>query len=291
MERNSMLIKKIIILLLVISNLNVIAQEKKHEINLLTGGGVSIVDCFLSSGKRRIESPGGHFGLGYTFYFHKYWSLNSGLEYTYYTSVIRDYWEIFSSTQDVYIQNTLYKFRAWSDEYVEYQTATYLNIPVMAQFQVGDKHKLSIMAGAKIGIPLKASYDSYIDNLATDMTNAAGVTSNKQNYPVREHAKGDLDMGIALSLSGEISARWKLTDKTALSFGGYIDYGINNIYKGEKGKPLFPYNPDGKPRNNPIYASQYSNNGIQTAYSDKVSLFAMGVKLRLSFDISKQSKE
>jgi hypothetical protein len=158
----------------------------------------------------------------------------------------------------------------------------------MAQFQVGHKHKFCVMAGIKTGIPLEATYRTYYRSLKTYFYNPSlhPQEIDYKEYSEEQYPEKSLNLGIALSLSAEICVKWKLGNRWALSLGGYVDYGINNIYIGDKNQPLFLYNSTNRPKNNSILASQYPDGSIkQKAYTNKVSPLASGIKLRLSFGI------
>ena len=267
------------------STINIIAQEHKHEISLSSGGGISTLNYKLSEGFSYDEF-GVCYSLGYTYSFNKYWGLNTGLEYVSYNASMRSSDDYYSG-QDVKIQNMLYEFRVICDDYAEVQKAAYLNIPVMAQFQIGHKHKLHLLSGIKTGIPLNANYNSSWKNLKTYLYNLSVPSQNHVFIGYQEGlSNGRLKMGIALSLSFEINAKWKLSKRMALSVGGYFDYGINNIYSGSRNEPLFQYNNENEPINNNLFASHYPNGGIeQKMFTEKISALAIGIKLRLFFGI------
>ena len=265
--------------------ININAQEHKHEISVSPGGGISTLNYKLSEGYS-YDELGVCYSFGYTYSFNKYWGLNTGLEYAFYSANMRSNDDYYSG-QDVKIQNTLYEFRVICDDYAEIQKATYLNIPVMAQFQIGHKHKLYLLSGIKTGIPLSANYSNSWKSLKTYRYNLSVPSQNPVFIEYQEGlSNGKLKMGILLSLSFEINAKWKLSDRMALSLGTYLDYGINDIYSGDRNKSLFRYNNENEPVNNNIFASHYPNGGIeQKSFTEKVSTLATGIKLRLFFGI------
>jgi hypothetical protein len=78
----------------------------------------------------------------------------------------------------------------------------------------------------------------------------------------------------------ETGIKWKVSEKNAFYTGIYFDYGLNSIQK-ESIRDFLEYNPANPPdyKYNGILQSQLQGN----AFTDKVTPFAFGVKIKLAF--------
>jgi len=274
------------------------AQLSIHEFSVYGGGGLSTLRYQLSQGDVS-TGLGGNVGVGYTYLqiinravetgkvaFHQTWGIHIGIGAGIYnananlnrvktvTAKLTD-----SETHRFDLHTAL-------SGYEETQTAMFLNIPVMGQFNIDQFY---IMCGIKAGIPLSGTYKSK----GATLTNEAyypewdnwmktqkfvgyGAFSGKEY-------EGDIDFGVSVALALETGMNWGISKNVLLYSGVYLDYGLNNIANSDY-LPFINYdakNPANFTTNSVL--SSYVNDSRSTTFTDKVSTMAIGIKLRLAF--------
>lgn len=226
---------------------------------------------------------GGGGGVAYAYLRNDRWSFVGGVEYASFSSS-------YSSDNFVRQDKQQYSYNGAVEEmylissYVGYKeklTARYLHVPLMVRFQrpirYDSKTKLYIAAGVKLGAALKSGYEITAKNLTLsgyfpktdqtfiDMPNH-GFDSN--NYAI----SNDLSLGFNAALGAEIGLRHLINKRVALYTGIYADYGLLNVASSASD-------------NEATQPTLQPNNSFQ---ADKISLQAVGVKVQLSFDLTKQ---
>ena len=171
--------------------------------------------------------------------------------------------------------------------YSENQKAMFLNIPVMALFQI---EQFYAMSGAKIGIPVNGKYSSKnatitneayyteLDNWLTTQTFAGYGEFRGRD------SDGKIDLGVSVALALEAGMKWGIGDKLSLYTGAYFDYGLTNVVKG--GNTQFvSYNANSAENftTNSVLSS-YTDNSKSATFTDKVNMTAIGIKLRLALE-------
>ncbi len=287
-----------ITLLLLLNIASISAQDKdtlehitvyRHEISLLGGGGLSSLQYSPTAGKTE-TNLGGQFGVGYNFFFSPNWSINTGLEMSLYTG------KFTAATLDESYpiskpagapKNSSFYFQSAYQNYEETQTASYLNIPLMIQYQTLGKHKFYASAGVKIGIPLSASYESTAESLTTrgysDYTEQYYENMPPHGFDTYQgvSSSGDLDMNLAFLGAMETGMKWQLSNQISLYTGLYVDYGFNNIKSTDTNTNMVVYD-----EKNPTKKSY--NSLFQSEFVDKVSPMGVGIKLKLSLGAGKK---
>jgi hypothetical protein len=166
--------KKTILLLFAFVMSSTLSRAQSNEMSIHIAGGLSTFNYDLLQGNKTCRL-GGELGFGYTWFFNSQWGLGTGLGIGLYraqlnldgtTSVIPDLTNEYGYAY--YLRSTLH-------QYTEKQLATFLNIPLMVQFQtpIAERRLFYARAGAKVGIPLSAS-----------ATARNGSLTNTQVYPV-----------------------------------------------------------------------------------------------------------
>ncbi|MDR2926989.1 MAG: OmpA family protein [Cytophagaceae bacterium] len=253
----------------------------RHEFSIYGGGGLSTLLYKVTAGDHK-NGLGGHFGLGYHFFFNPKWGLGTGVEAAFYNARFLDDINIRYMTIDP--EDTEFEFRSTVNGYDEKQRAVMLQIPLMVQYQTGKRHQFFAAAGAKLGLRLNDKYTStnnYVQN--------SGYYAY-ENYEYTEQTfrgfgrfdgrkgSGGFDFGTAVLASAEAGIKWWLNDSWALYTGAYLDYGLNNIKPDYDANPFVQYNAD-----NP---SDFAVNSVitsGTAASKGINPLAAGIKLRLVF--------
>jgi hypothetical protein len=270
------------------------AQDQyKTEWSINLGGGISTLKYQPTTGNTT-SGMGGSFGIGYTRFFSSHLGFTTGLEMNFYNT---------SYTLDnLYLEYPIdvpaglkgvFTLHANYEGYEEKQHASFLQLPIMLQFQAPIGNSFFYLgAGIKIGVPVSASYNQSINSITTsgysDYTSQ--VYENMPNHGFDTYGNVKLsdksDVGISGLLALETGIKWKTSDKNFFYTGIYFDYGLNNIQK-ESIHDFLEYNPENPP--------DYKYNGILQsqiygkAFTDKMMPFAFGVKIKLAFKTGKPS--
>lgn len=292
--KNNILIKLYVAIFLFVNATMIFAQDNRHEVSVYAGGGLSTLSYEPVLGEKT-NGAGGNVGIGYTYFFAENFGINTGIEFSLYNAKIKR--EGFNNVLRGLVDTSdgeKYDFYSSIKNYEEKQTAMYVNIPLMLQFQYGEKNKFYASTGIKIGIPIKGEYKSS----ASEIINK-GYFYDTENWAENQEFMGfgtytnysndeDIDFRIACIYSAEAGMKWGLSKKIALYTGVYIDYGLNDIVKGGHGKDFTKLieTTDGiKTLNNSFLNSSigYSTNTFHQELTDKVVPMTLGLKLRLSF--------
>jgi len=270
--------KKNIILLLVVLNSLSLSAQVAHEIIIQGGGGYSTLGYKPSTGKHG-GGYGGECGLGYTCIFGEQWGVYAGIATGFYNAIAKlDGATIVTPNlrDNEGDRFDMYTTFTQSDEV---QNATFLNIPVMMQFQTKGARKFYALAGVKVGIPLggkykmkdvnlsNAGYYPELDNWFNSQTFAGfGDFANK-------NTEGKLAFKTTVMLALEAGMKWKVGNIASLYAGVYFDYGLTNIAKESDAQFLnYP----------PLNATNFSINTVLPHITQKIHLMAIGVKLRIA---------
>jgi len=281
-----------IILIFAVSSLYAWSQEAPvHEFSAYTGFGLSPLRYQLSQGDRS-GGFGGDFGVGYTWYrtnvritgtgkvFNERWGIFSGLGLGLYGAKAKldDEKKVTENLKDS--ENDIFDLPTTLSGYKETQRAIYLNIPVMAQFQL---ERYYVLGGLKFGIPLGGKYKSKDATL----TNVA-YYPEYENYLYgpktqglgtfdHQNSDGKLKYGVVLMLSLEGGVNWRINRNFSLYSGLYFDFGLNNVSK-NKQKQFVEFDYKTADVN-----SRFTTNSVMSVFTDKVNIMAVGVKARLAY--------
>ncbi len=298
-------------------------QQNRHEFSIWVAGGISSLEYDLNVGNHEM-GYGGFAGIGYSHFINYNWSLGIGAEFSYLNAKAK-----FPSIFDTYNavdknSKLLYELVTEGQNYEETQKAYYVNIPIMARFQtdISQKgHKFYVGIGPKIGIPVKATYDAKGSmntygwdinangvRITNDPYTSSGpyVNDNDPNTKMRNRgfgtydadASGDIDLKLNFIAAAEAGIKWNLGSKMALYTGLYIDYGLNDILKGDDrdlSKNFYEFN-NQAPANynsNSILDSKYAMNinDQRESFTDKMHTLSAGLKIQLAFGSKPFSKK
>jgi hypothetical protein len=164
-------------------------------------------------------------------------------------------------------------------KYKEKQNTMYLTIPAMAVYRLDRYYG---MAGFKFGIPLNRKYkyqDATLTNIAY-YPKLDNYIRDKKDKGIGvfegENFKNKLDVGVVVMLSLEGGATWEINPDFTLYTGLYLDFGLNNLTKGDR-KDFINYNHE-----NP---GDFTTNSVLSAFTDKTKIMAIGIKVRLAMQI------
>jgi len=267
----------------------------RNEFLTWVGGGFSSLNYSPTLGDRDYRA-GGIVGLGYGLHFNPHWSLGLGVELALYNMKMQvdDLTDSYS-TEDQ--DGLAIDYYTKIDHYMERQRLYTFNVPVWLQFQtpLGDsEHEFYIALGAKLGVPLSIKYkieDAELKTFAyyekwnqtfyrqTDL----GLGDNSGKI-----LKEDLKHNIVCMGMAETGIKWTLSPKLNLYTGLYFDYGFNDVIKKHDTRFL-EYNHQNPENfiNNSVLTSEYTQNGKTNSFTDRVSTVALGLKIRLGFNLCK----
>lgn len=268
---------------------NVIGQEQpKQEISVWGAGGLSTLKYSTDIGDNK-NGFGGSFGVGYNYFFTDQWSLGTGLELSLYNAKTT-----FDTYSDAYKSNDGeydFEFRSTVNGYEEKQNTMFLNIPIIAQFQmpIFGENQFYAAGGFKFGIPVSKKY-----KVSSATLNNSGYYAQWSEQNGRELVmdsqefmgfgkfdksgdKKDLDLKVACILSLEAGMKWKVGEELSLYTGAYFDYGLNDINKNNDKKLVQYHTADP--------ANFITNSIVHTKLTDKVVPMAAGLKVRLAFGL------
>jgi len=302
-----MKIIKILTILVIITFLKISAVSAQfiHEVSVDAGIGSSTLLYKLSQGVRS-GGFGGDFGLGYTIFsarervtgtgkvFRELWGIHTGLGIGLYNASA-DLNKISTVAKglddgDIYVIDPKYKkfdLHTTLNSYTEIQKTVFLNIPVMALFQI---EQIYVMGGLKFGIPVSGKYSSKnatltntgyyteLDNSAKDQEFAGYGTFKGKDF------EGNLKRNAAVILAFEAGYKWFIADNLSVYTGLYFDCGLNNVIKSSPEKFINYNNQKPKDFTTNSVLSSYTDSGKSITFTDKTKIMAVGIKLRFAME-------
>lgn len=280
-----------IMLFLLCGHANSYGQSNK-EFSLSLRGGYARLGHEAKNGANNEGAISG-LGIDYAHYLNQNWSLAIGAEFGY--ALYRTNFDTLNdaySTTDKEGENFEYRYNL--KNFVEEQNTFYLNVPLKVQFESLGKHtRFYASAGAGIGFAISSNYEAAAGSLRTSgyypqykvelndplFMGFGDLGSQKRN-------KEDLKLGTAYTALLEAGIKQLVNHKNFLYIGLFMDYGLNDIRKGNKNLNLIEYRPD-KPME-PFYNSVFNSSNKKTNNSyQEAKPFAFGIKMRYTFALGK----
>jgi len=272
------------------------AQSPENEFTVSLGLGSSALKYRI--GEEHSKSGlGWQFGAGYSLYFSKMMGVSLGLEAAGFGSSVEP--GSLSSTQQIQTPPGLsgnFSLKANYTGLKESQTAVFLQIPVMLQFQfpIDKKDFVFLGAGIKAGFPVSANWNQSIATLTTtgfsDYTNQTYADMPNHGFSTFSDvsASGKLDLKTPVFLAVEGGLKFGIGQGKSLYAGLFLDYGLNDIYKAPAANTnLLEYNnpsPADYNHNSVLAANQFSvPNGIKP--------FAFGIKIKIGIGTGSKTKK
>jgi hypothetical protein len=271
-------------------SLNTLFAQTRHSREWTISAGPNIASLQRSLTQNQPFKPGlgGNLGLAYTHFFTAGFGLSLGLEAAIHNTSFRA--NALSVNYQIptppglsgdFLLNGLYS------NLNETQSMLFLQLPLMlnAQLPLGRSAFLYLSGGGKYALPLFATYKQ----TATSLTTTGYSTYTGQTYhDMLNHGFTTYDNLIisqklrpdpAILLALETGLKWKLTPKTHLYTGAYLDLGLRPLLKNPT-LPLLEYNPE--------TPSIYRHNSIlqTTAHTlppSEIKSFVLGIKIKLAF--------
>ena len=262
-----------------------VSMRGRSELSVYLGGGMSGLKYSPDVGSLK-TGIGGMFGIGYTWFVTGRWGILTGFEVSLYSAQY-DPGNVYTGSAYA-MSGTLgaigddFVFSYQYQNFSEKQSAVFLQIPAMAQFQTG---RFFASAGIKTGIPIGGKYEITASNLTTFGDFPA---ENQLYHDLPDRGLGNigataysgkLDLNIHYAASLEAGGQWFLGRRTNIYAGVWLDYGLNNLNKtGATGikKPVVEYNHN-------VQGGLIYNSIIDT--TDKTGAISAGVKVKLTYSL------
>lgn len=268
---------------------SVMIGQKKSEISVYAGGGLSTLKYDLSTGDSK-NKMGGTFGLGYTYFVTNNIGIVSGLELSMFNakSTMGNISEQYMTKDD---EGEEFRFSYTMKGYEEKQNLAYISIPIMVQYQMSPEKGFYGAAGFKIGLPVKKEYKSS----ASSITSSGYYPNSQVTYDDLEYRgfgtfnnikhTNDLKVKTAYFLSVEAGYKIPIADNLRLYVGAYFDYGLNDIKKESNSNYFLPYDNENPTdfKSNSMLTGKYQKDSGSKSFTDKVNLMAAGLKIKLAY--------
>ena len=280
--------KKVIIIIIatVICSLYVSAQSgRADEVSVHVSGGYSPLLYKLDAGSKS-GGMGGDFGAGYTYFFPAFervtesgtvqrmqFGVFGGLGLGVYTAKAKLNGETAITENLMDSEDDLFEMRSTFSGYNEKQSALFLNIPIMAMYQLD---MFYFLGGFKTAIPVNGKFktnDSKVKHVGyyEQYRNSAEsqIIEGFGEFDINA-SKGKLDLGFTVMLSLEAYMKYRLDNNLSIYYGLYFDYGLNNSLKGGN---FVNYDRENS-----------TTNSVLNSLTPKANIMAVGVKVRLAMN-------
>jgi len=291
---------KMIAILFVMSSLQMSAKTPS-EFSIYGGGGYAAFHCQPSLAGATSGGFGADLGGAFTGFVSPNVGFHIGAGFGYY-NVNVNVKELTTETIDQLIDANGRAFNLYTTlfDYKESHQTFCLSIPVMIHFQSNmdgswnRRHSRDagfyLLTGIKANLMFSRKYDSEVGNLF-----------NKAYYPTLKNwaatqnfaglglftkgakASGSLNFGVLALFTIESGVKWRLNNSMFLYTGAYFDYGLIDPSKSSR-EPVKNYLYQEKPNDIslPSYVKDLDDLTL-LAYTDKMNLMTVGIKLRLAF--------
>jgi outer membrane protein OmpA-like peptidoglycan-associated protein len=263
------------------------SEMPSNELSVHFGGGLSTLNYRLSQGEPS-QGTGITAGADYTYFFSRHFGVSAGLGWSLFNASARlnDAHSLIPNMRDD--DGDTYDLHTMLVDYRERQQVSFLRIPLMLRYGNTGRRSLYAQAGIGLYIPLSAEYKT---NNAVIYNEAYypdyNVTLNTPSYQglgefTGRNAAGKPGLKITATASAETGVRWQLNNPSlALYTGLYVDYGLTDVVESHNDNMLL-YN-ESSPADFSISSVLTSHSEPSHAFTDKVSLLAAGIKIRLAF--------
>ncbi len=255
----------------------------KNEIALGINGPVAVLEYDQVDYKQALDDGIG-ISIGYGRYLSPYWSLRTGAALQTYTgnaklnTVAGSY-----TTQDSEAET--FEFRYQFDDYREEQRATYIQIPILVQYEGTGQNRFFIAAGAKVGLLLNSEYKTEAANLSTagyyeqyDALLEAPRFAGFGDFGAYTWESESLALKTNVMLSAETGLKLGITEASSFYLSVYLDYGLNNVFDATQDPRILEYNADQEVR--------FTGNSILSTPAgavDAIKTVSFGFKLKYGF--------
>ncbi|MFI8379190.1 outer membrane beta-barrel protein [Leeuwenhoekiella sp. NPDC079379] len=221
--------------------------QKKNEVNLYINGPVSILKYDAVDNSAALDNGIG-FGLEYGRYLSDNWSLRTGLALQQYSGNAKlNQINGAYATEDS--EGESFEFRYQFTNYKERQEASYIQIPLLVQYEGRGASRFFAAGGLKVGILASSEYNSKADLLTTagyyeqyDALLEGPKFAGFGNFGKYNWGADDLELKTNVMLNLETGLKLSISEVSSFYVSVYIDYGLVNIFDQTSGNRLLEYN-------------------------------------------------
>jgi hypothetical protein len=256
------------------------AQVKEQYLNINFGTGIHNLQYDVQNGVQE-SKEGFTFNLGYNYFFNENWGVGTGIGIETFES--RAILNFQTMKPSVDTDDESFEFRTQYTDWTEKQNVLLLGIPlgIIYQIQLNENSKLQFNFGPKVSFNVGAKYEITKGSIETTgyypQYNVVLFDLPQHNFKtITEFPKEDIKLNPSISAFADLGGFYRLNLNTELYFGGYLNYGFNNLIDS---------------KNNLLYQEDGIYNGVFASdQTEKVIPVSYGIKLGLSFQFNRKKK-
>jgi len=236
----------IVFILSFLGSFTLIAQQR-NELLLHINGPVSILEYEGVDNTAALDDGVG-FGIEYGRYLSPQWSLRTGVALQNYSGHAKlDQITGAYDTQDS--ENENFEFRYQFTDYRETQKASYIQIPLLLQYESSGTARFFATAGIKVGVLVSSEYEAQAAQLSTagyyeqyDVLLEAPRFAGFGDFGSYSWSDDVLELKTNIMLSLETGLKLPVTGTSPAYISVYLDYGLTNIFNDVTTNRLVDYN-------------------------------------------------
>ncbi len=245
------------------------------------GAGAHDLSYDLLNGTNTVGKPGLTINGAYSYFFSKHWGLQTGIGAQTISGLST--LNYMSSTPSV-DESGSFDLRTYYTNWKEKQQTILADVPMLLQFRakVGEKLGLIASVGGKMALPVYTKYASVGNGSIETRGYFPQVNGELSNVPEHGFMKittvpeGKFSFNPSVMGVADLGGLIRLTEKTDLYIGGYLNYGLNNILK-----------PDVKE----VYQAGLYNGVFASNQVSEVIPVTLGVKVGFYFSTRKKDTD
>ena len=262
--------------------------SKAQEINFSLGTQLhfSTFDIEGALGDTDIE-PGAGLELGVQLKLSEHWSLNTGVGYAFHQARNSSS-RLMGSQTTVDSEGENFTFAYQINGYSETQKFNNVSIPLNVQYEGSGATRLYVRAGASYNLMSNARQESRASRLTTsgyfprfNGTLTAPAFAGFGSYNDIQFSEQDFELSNSVNATFEIGIKQQLANNSAMYFGAFIDYGLNDVVDSPAIDGTLSFNqtnPTGFISNGSFNADNGNSRQVEEA-----KLIFGGIKIRYQF--------
>jgi len=256
-------------------------HEPGSYLHFNVGGGLHDFSYGLTNGTKQNAKIGYTVNAAYSYFFSPYWGVQTGIGAQTISGLSTLNYMTSTPASDA---SGAYELRTYYRSWQEKQEAILADIPLVLQFRhkIGRNFGIIASAGGKVSLPVYSKFKSAGNGSIETVGYFPQVNGELSNAPqygfttITGVPQGNFSLKTAYMGVADLGGLIRLTDRTDLYIGGYVNYGLNNILK-----------PDTKQ----VYAGGVYNGVFASAQTSKVTPISFGVKVGLYLQVGKKDSD
>jgi len=265
--------KQIIIGLSLFACLVLKAQDPGSYLHFNVGGGLHNFSYDLADGTKQNTKIGYTVNAAYSYFFSPHWGVQTGVGAQTFSGLST--LNYLSSTSAVDGLGRSYDFRSNYNTWKEKPDAIFVDVPLLLQYRHNISETFGIIGsiGCKVAIPVYQQFKpaggeivttGYYSQWNTELSDIPkyGFTT------INDVSKGNHSLKTSFMAVADFGELIRLSDKTDLYIGCYVNYGLNNVLKSSSKEV---YQSDGT--YNGVFASTQTTKVIPVTFGVKVGVY------------------